>query len=217
MKIKSILALLFGVGALASALPLGIASSIAPAAAIPYQSATVYKAMDGSSQVVVFSATAGSRISVSLGNTDKSTARLAGSCGEVRISVPASGDFTGLKVDGTAVNASSLSTQTLPSCVSGSFSETRSSNFKTPTGQVVIVGKTPGAAVAVSLPSVTSRTVTANACGFGVLKGTTTSPLPASFMVGATSYTVASLPDAGTPPYCRTVNGSPQAYVPASW
>lgn len=210
---QSFLALLVGVGAIAS----GIASNIGSAGAIPYQGATVYKAMDSGSTVVVFSATAGSRISVSLGNSDKSTARLAGSCGEVRISPPATGDFTGLKVDGTAVNAATLSTQSLPSCVSGSFSEARTTNFKTPTGQVVIVGKTPGAAVAVTLPSSTSRTVTANACGFGVLKGTTSSPLPASFMVGTTSYTVSSLPDATIAPYCRVVSGTPYGYVPASW
>jgi hypothetical protein len=209
MKIKGILAFLMGVGA--------IASGISPAAAIPYNNATVYKAMDSGSTVVVFSATAGSRTAVSLGSTDKSTARLAGSCGELRISVPSTGSFAGLKVDGVTVDASALSVQTLPSCVSGAFAEPRTTNFKTATGQVVIVGKTAGSAVAVSLPSATTRNVTANACGFGVLKGTTTSPLPASFMVGTTSYTVATLPDATTAPYCRTIDGTPYGYVPASW
>lgn len=209
MNIKSILALLFGVSV--------VGSSVGPAAAIPYNGATVYKAMDSGSTVVVFSGTAGSRIPVSLGSTDKSTARLAGSCGEVRISLPSSGDFTGLKVDGIAINAATLPSQTLPSCVSGTFSEARTANFKTPTGQVVIVGKTPGSAVAVSLPSPTTRNVTVNACGFGVLKGTSTSALPTTFMVGTTSYTVATLPDATTAPYCRTVDGTPYGYVPASW
>lgn len=185
--------------------------------AIPYNGATVYKAMDNGNTVVVFSATAGSRISVSLGNSDKATARLAGSCGEVRISPPSSGDFTGLKIDGSGVNVASLAIQTLPSCVNGSFSEDRGANFKTPTGQVIIIGKTPGSAVAVSLPSATTRSVTANACGFGVLRGTSSTPLPDSFMVGTTNYTVASLPDATTAPYCRTVNGTPYGYVPASW
>lgn len=185
--------------------------------AIPYNGATVYKAMDSGSTVVVFSGTAGSRIAVSLGSIDKSTARLAGSCGEIRISVPSTGSFAGLKVDGVAVDASALSVQTLPSCVSGAFAEPRTANFKTATGQVVIVGKTAGSAVAVSLPSATTRNVTVNACGFGVLKGTSTSPLPTSFMVGATSYTVASLPDATTAPYCRTIDGTPYGYVPASW
>jgi hypothetical protein len=213
MKIKGILALLVGVGAIAS----GIGSSIGPAAAIPYNSATVYKAMDNGNTVVVFSATAGSRINVSLGSSDKATARLAGSCGEVRISPPSSG-FTGLKVDGTAVDVSTLTTQTLPSCVSGSFSQPRTTDFKTPTGQVIIVGKTVGTAVSVSLPTATTRSVTANACGFGVLRPTSTSgPLPTDFSVGATNYTVATLPDAATAPYCRTVSGTPYGYIPTSW
>jgi hypothetical protein len=205
-------------GLVATTIFSALASSVAPAAAIPYNSATVYKAMDNGSTVVVFSGSAGSKVSVSLGSSDKSTARLAGSCGEVRISPPSTGDFTGLKVDGTAINAASLPTQTLPSCVNGSFSETRSANFKTPTGQVVVVGKTPSAAVTVTLPAASSRSVTINACGFGVLKPTSTSgPLPSSFSVGTTNYTLSSLPDAGTPPYCRTVNGTPYGYVPASW
>ncbi|MHC5822851.1 MAG: hypothetical protein ACYT04_45210 [Nostoc sp.] len=64
MKIKGILALVVGVGALASALTTVIASNIGSASAIPYNSATVYKATDAGSTVVVFSATAGSRIAV---------------------------------------------------------------------------------------------------------------------------------------------------------
>ncbi|MBH8564469.1 hypothetical protein I8748_20165 [Nostoc sp. CENA67] len=209
MKIaKSILALSLGIGAIINS---------APASAIPYNGATIYRATDNGNTVVVFSGSAGSKIQVNLGSSSKSTARIAGSCGEVRISPPSSGDFTGLQVDGTAVNAASLSTQTLPSCVNGSFSEARSSNFKTPTGQVVIVNKTPGSAVAISLPSPSTRTVTINGCGFGLLKPTSSSTLPSSFSVGATNYTLASLPDATNTPYCRSINGSYYGYVPASW
>ncbi|QIR41710.1 hypothetical protein HCG51_33925 (plasmid) [Tolypothrix sp. PCC 7910] len=185
--------------------------------AIPYQGATVYKAMDGSNQVVVFSATPGSRISVNLGSSPRPVARLAGSCGEVRISPPASGDFTGLQVDGTAIDASTLLTQTLPSCVSGAFSETRNTNFKTPTGQVVVVNKTPGSAVSVSLPSAVTRSVTVGACGFGVLRASSGQTLPTSFLVNTTSYTIASLPNSVNVPYCRTINGTPYGYVPTSW
>lgn len=202
---------LTGVGAIAS-------SVITPAMAIPYNGATVYKATDNGNTIVIFSGSAGSKVSVSLGSSDKSTAKLTGNCGEVRIPVPSSGSLEGLKVDGTAINVSSLSTQTLPSCLNGTFAEARSSNFKTPTGQVIIVNKTPGAAVTVTLPSPSTRSVTIGACGFGVLKPTSTSgPLPSSFAVGATNYTLSSLPDAGTPPYCRTVNGTPYGYIPASW
>lgn len=209
MKLKGIFALGLGVAA--------IASSAGSAFAIPYNGATVYKAMDGSNQVVVFSATPGSRIQVNLGSSPRPVARLAGACGELRISPPASGDYTGLEVDGVAVNAATLPTQSLPSCVNGSFSETRSANFKTPNNQVVVVGKTPGSAVAVSLPAVVNRNVTVNACGFGILRPSTGQTLPSSFSVGSTTYTLASLPDATTSPYCRIINGIPFGYVPASW
>nr|MDZ8061299.1 hypothetical protein [Nostoc sp. EkiNYC01] len=185
--------------------------------AIPYNGATVYKAMDNGSTVVVFSATAGSKIQVNLGSSDKATARLAGSCGEIRISSPSSGSFAGLKVDGVAVDASTLPTQTLPSCLNGSFSEARSANFKTPNNQVVIVGKTAGSAVSISLPQPTTRSVTVNACGFGILKPSTGQTLPTSFSVDTTNYTLASLPDAGTSPYCRNLNGTFYGYIPASW
>ncbi len=196
----------------------GIAASPLTASAIPYQSNTVYKATDRGSEVVVFSATPGSRISINLGTSPRPAARLAGACGEVRISPPSTGDFTGLEVDGTAVDASSLSVQSLPSCINGSFSEARSTNFKTPTGQVIIVNKTPQSAVTISLPAAVTRNVTVGACGFGVLRPTNSSgPLSATFSVDSTNYTLASLPDAATPPYCRTINGTPYGYVPATW
>jgi hypothetical protein len=204
-------------GVIAATALSAIASGISPAAAIPYNSATVYKAMDNGSTVVVFSATSGSRINVSLGSADRPVARLAGSCGEVRISSPSTGSFAGLKIDGIAVDASTLPIQTLPSCVSGAFAESRTTNFKTANNQVVIVNKSVGSAVSVSLPQPTTRSVTVNACGFGILRPTTGLTLPASFMVDAASYTLATLPNAVTAPYCRTIDGTPYGYVPASW
>jgi hypothetical protein len=186
--------------------------------AIPYGTDTVYKAMGTSGLTEVYiSSTAGSRVSVVLGATDKSQARIAGACGEVRISVPSTGSFAGLKVDDVEVDASALSVQTLPSCISGSFAEPRTSNFKIPTGQVLIVGKTVGNAVKVSLPQETTRAVTINACGFGVLRGSTTSPLPATFTIGAQSYTLASVVNATNGPICRTNGAISTGYVPAAW
>jgi hypothetical protein len=185
--------------------------------AIPYNSATVYKGMDGTYQVVVFSGTPGSKITVSLGSVAKTTAKIVGSCGEVRISPPASGTFTGLKVDGTAIDASTLPSNTLPACNSGTFAEPRTANFKTPNNEVVVVGKTVGSAVSIELPQPSAKTVTVNACGFGQIKATATTPLPATFSVGTTDYTVSSLPDAGKPPLCRTANGISTGYVPSTW
>ncbi|BDI20962.1 MULTISPECIES: hypothetical protein [Nostoc] len=195
-----------------------LAASIAPAAAIPYGSNTVYKVMDATyGSTVYISATANSRVQVQLGSVDRSTARIAGACGELRISVPSSGSFEGLKVDSMAIDASALPTQVLPACTSGTFAEARTANFKTPNGQVVIVGKTPGSAVAITLPSTASRNVSINACGFGILRASSGSTLPDTFDIGTNSYTLASLADAGDPPICRTTNGVSSAYIPSSW
>lgn len=210
MKIKGILALALGVGA--------IASNIGSAWAIPYGTDTVYKTVDATNGTTIYiSGTANSKALVSLGTVDRSTARIAGACGELKISIPSSGSFTGLKVDGMAIDASSLSTQILPSCVSGTFAETRSTNFKTPNGQVVIVGKAPGSAVAITLPSDSTKNVSINGCGFGFFRALSGSTLPTTFDIGATSYTVASLSDAGEPPVCKTTNGVSTGYVPSTW
>jgi hypothetical protein len=194
-----------------------IASNVAPAAAIPYKGDTVYKAVDRNLPVVVFSASPGSRIRVNLGSSAATQARVAGACGEIRLSVPASGSFAGLKVDGTAIDATTLPTQTLPSCVSGSFAEPRTANFKTPAGQVVVVGKTANTAVAIELPQPSVATVSINACGFGLLRARSGSTLPATFSTDSTNYTVASLKDASVPPLCRTSGGAAAAYIPSTW
>jgi translation initiation factor IF-1 len=188
----------------------------APALAIPYQSATVYKtSIDGIDQII-FSATANTRVAVSIENQVRNSGRIAGTCGEVKIS-SSTGDYSGLTVDDTAVDSTALSVLTLPSCVSGTFAEARTANFKTPTGQIVVVGKTPGSAVKVNLPSDVIRYVTINGCGFGILKATTSSPIPASFKVGTVSYTFSGLTTSPGVPLCRSSNGVYTGYVPSGW
>jgi hypothetical protein len=196
-----------------------ITSQIVPAAAIQYQSNIVYKATENSIEIVYLSGSANSTIQVKLGATDRPAARLAGACGEVRIPVPSSGSFAGLKVDAQSIDASSLSTLSIPSCLNGTFAEARPDNFKAPNGAVIIVGKTPQQAVTIALPSEQTRAVKLNACGFGQLKPATGSTLPAEFMIDSTNYTVASLPDAQKGPICRTLpnNAGYQGYVPTSW
>ncbi|PAX59439.1 hypothetical protein [Brunnivagina elsteri] len=196
-----------------------VASYIAPAAAIQYQSSTVYKATENGVDVAYLSGSANSTIQIKLGATDRPAARLAGACGEVRIPVPSSGSFAGLKVDGTAIDASSLPTFSIPSCLNGTFAEARPDNFKAPNGAVIIVNKTPQSAVTIALPSEQTRAVRLNGCGFGRLAPATGSTLPSEFMIGATNYTVSSLPDAQKGPICRSLpnNGGFEGYVPASW
>ncbi|GAX45779.1 hypothetical protein NIES4075_68000 [Tolypothrix sp. NIES-4075] len=187
-----------------------------PALAIPYQGATVYKASVGGVDQIIFSATANTRVAVSIENQTRNTGRIAGSCGEVKIS-SSTGDYGGLEVDDTPVDSSTLPVFNLPSCVSGAFAEPRTANFKTSTGQVVIVGKTPGSAVKVNLPSDVTRYVTINGCGFGILKATSSSPIPASFKVGTESYTFSALTTSPGVPICRSSNGVYTGYVPSGW
>ncbi|MCC5611531.1 hypothetical protein LC612_33525 [Nostoc sp. CHAB 5834] len=205
MKIKGILAVALGLGA--------IASSGLPATAIQYGSADVYRVGSGSSAVIYFHGTANSSISADIGYVSKLSSKLAGACGEIVLSGSIVGTSPTFKINSTTVTVASLPTQLLPTCTSGSFAEARSANFKTPDGKVVLVGNTAGASATLDIPKATVKTVKINACGFGSFKGSDSAPLPTSFKVGSTNYTVASLPDAIAAPKCTSGVG----YVPASW
>jgi hypothetical protein len=188
-----------------------LSSGIANVAnAIPYGAATVYKVTEGDSTWVYLSETANSKIEIEMGEGTKTSARVVGECKEVRISVPNSGSFEGLKVDGISIDATALPTQSLPACNNGTFQEPRTANFKTPAGQVVIVNKTAGSA-AISLPTEIVRRVSINGCGFGKFKA------PPTFSIGATNYTLTALPNAGKPPVCRVVDGISTGYTPSTW
>lgn len=205
MKFKGILALALGVAA--------IASSGLPAAAIQYGTNNVYRVGSGSSAVVYFHGTASSSISADIGYVSKVSSKLAGSCGEIVLSGSTVGTSPTLKVNSTTVTIASLPTQLLPTCTSGSFAESRSANFKTPDGKVVLVGNTAGTSATLDIPKATVKTVRINECGFGSFKGSDSAPLPTTFKVGSTTYTVSSLPDAMAAPRCSSGMG----YVPASW
>lgn len=204
MKIKGILALVVGVGAIASALP---------ASAIQYGTADVYRVGSGSSAVIYFHGTASSSISADIGYVSKVSSKLVGSCGEIVLSGSTVGTTPTLKVNSSTVTIASLPTQLLPTCTSGSFAESRSANFKTPDGKVILVGNTAGSSATLDIPKATVKTIKINECGFGYFKGTDSAPLPTTFKVGSTNYTVSSLPDAMAAPKCSSGMG----YVPASW
>jgi hypothetical protein len=193
----------------ASALSLGVLAIASSAYAIPYGTNTVYK----TGTDVIISATAGSQVSVGLGSTVKSKAALVGSCGEVKVSLgttltpPAT-----LTVGTKTITIANLPTQLLPKCVNGQFEEARTADFKTSTGQIVVVGLTPSQSVTVGIPTATTRKVTINGCGFGTLKNAT-----GTLAINGQNYTVSSLPDAGAAPTCRNTNGVSTGYVPAAW
>jgi hypothetical protein len=180
---------------------------------IKYDQAEVYRVGSGSSAVIYFHGTPDSSISADIGYVSKVSSKLAGSCGEIVLSGSTVGTTPTLKVNSTTVTLDSLPTQLLPTCASGSFAETRSSNFKTPDGKVVLVGNTPGSSAVIDIPKSTVKTIKINTCGFGSFKGSDSAPLPTGFKVGSKTYSVSALPDAMAAPKCSSGVG----YIPASW
>jgi hypothetical protein len=69
---------------------------------------------------------------------------------------------------------------------------------------------------ATTAPAPKTKTVTLNACGFKAVTQSLT--FPATFTVGSTSYTTASLTAAmGGPPVCRKSGTTYTGYVPLGW
>lgn len=209
MKVKKFLSLI-GLGLMSVG---AIASSVAPASAIPYNGNDVYKVTENGQTTVYISGTANATATVALGYVDRFSSRVAGACGEIRLSASSVGMTPTIGVAGTSVTLASLPSQLLPACTNGSFAEARSANFKTPAGDIVIVGQTPGSAVLLNVPKDTNRSVKINACGFGTLRNSTSFSIPATFSVNGSSKTLSSLPSAMNAPRCTSGVG----YVPASW
>ena len=103
-------------------------------------------------------------------------------------------------------------------CTNGTFSEARTANFKTAKGQVVIVGKTANTSVSIVLAGDSTKNLAINACGTGVLHAAKGDTLPDTFTVNGSSYTLASLPDAGKGPVCKkSATGAYTTYTPSTW
>lgn len=183
--------------------------------AIQYQNNSVYKVTENGQTTVYISGTPNGTALIDLGFVDRFSSRVAGACGEIRLSATTVGSAPAIQVGspGTSVNIATLPVQLLPNCTNGSFAESRSANFKTPAGEVVIVGQTPGSAVLLNIPRDTERQVRINACGFGTLRNSTSFSIPANFTVNGTARALATLPTAPNPPRCTSGIG----YIPASW
>jgi hypothetical protein len=188
----------------ASIVSLGaLAFAALPGGAIPFGSNKVYRV----GQDVIISAPAGTKVDVGLGSRVRNKAVVAGSCGEVKITLPKTSPAT-VQVGTKTLTIANLPTQSLPSCKNGQFAEARTADFKTPEGKVVAVGFTPSQSVAIGIATPTTRHVSINACGFGTIKNAS-----GSITVNGQDYNVSQLPDAGAAPACR--KGT--AYTPSSW
>jgi hypothetical protein len=122
--------------------------------------------------------------------------------------------------NGSTITVGSLPTQLLPGCTNGVLQEARSANFKTSSGEVVLVGAAANAQVQISVPRDRVRRSTSNACGFvrfatsqSYQHGTGTNVT----LSGVFSNTAFSSIQTEEAPLCRTVNGVGRLYVPAAW
>jgi len=145
-------------------------------------------------------------------------------CGEVAITItssrPALGNsLTVLDEQGTSnIDVAALPVETRPRCVGQNLEEPRTNDYKTPDGDVVLVGRTAGLYSEVSFNDLNyTSNRRANGCGFIQLSNTTRNPLPAQLVINSTNYTINTLTEAD-PPVCRgnSSNGY-TLYLPQSW
>lgn len=184
-------------------------------AQLTYKSNTVYRA--GANEIII-SGTPNTKLAVNEGNYTKTISKTANACGQVRIIPPKKG-LTNLIVNGVAIDVTSLTAvTTAPRCSNGTLKVPQTTAVKTATGTVVVPGLTPNTAISVSYDTPKIKNLAINACGFGVIKTTSTSPtLPATITIAGTSYTTASLTDAGEPPKLQRLNGTSSCYTPTGW
>lgn len=200
-----------------SALGIAIAPTLLvplEASAIPFNSNNIYKANGTNGQVEVYvSGTPYTRTEIGLGFIPRYSTRVADACGVVRLSASQIGANTSITFNDVAVDIAALPQQLQPSCSNGALAEPRTENYKTFDNNVIIVGLTPGQPYMANIPRDTTRNVRINACGFGRLRSTSTFTIPESFNVNGSAVTLATLPDAVSPPRCTRGVG----YIPATW
>lgn len=138
--------------------------------------------------------------------TNQSRQVVSNGCGAVILrgttALPIAANIT---VGSTPVNVAALPLGLLPACTAGAFAVPVPANFKTASGQVVIIGQTPNTAILVAQLGDRVRRVTPNACGFARLATSASFTLAGTFNVNGTSVNVDTV-STGLPPICRTGN-----------
>ncbi|MBW4444372.1 MAG: hypothetical protein KME10_24765 [Plectolyngbya sp. WJT66-NPBG17] len=172
---------------------------------------------DGENNLYVTGLSAQQEVSFSYPGTPRVSSSRANACGAVIVRGTSGTPVTGtIKVDNVSINTSTLPTQLLPSCgANGAFNEARTANFKTPDGQVVIVGKTANNFYGVETPENAARRTRANACGFvGVAPNARfTHAGSQEVAIGSDSVVTISSISQKEAPLCR----GNIMYVPTSW
>ena len=194
-----------------SALAILAVSSLSalPASAQTFSGSPVFKSINPTtSQPTVFvgGQLPNAEISVTFLGADRTRRVTANGCGLITLKDSTSSPIAGLKsVDGMTINQATLPVRLIPKCVNGVLEEPRTADFKTGTGDVVIV-KTPNTSYSTIYMADTIKKVRANACGFAYLRGTTASPLmdSTSIQIGASApTTISAIMTAPSEPLCR--------------
>lgn len=131
---------------------------------------------------VYFGGTPNAELSVMVGGVEGKRNLTASACGIATLKpsttrpIPAT-----FKIGVNTITVANLPTQLLPKCLTnGQLEESRTQNFKTSDGTVVIVGQAPSASITMTYDDTIGRKVKMNACGFGKLTNSSTSPFAAA-------------------------------------
>lgn len=180
-------------------------------------------AVAGKTYVYIPAQTAGSPVT---GFTSPKAASLKvltlNNCGIGKVSKGTTSPVTNITgASGATVNFGSKTTGAEPTCTAGTTPGTYTSSWTGSTGDVLdagnyfyIKGGTGPGAISVNVTATGNIASKANACGFLRTTVSTTRPLT-TFKIGATDYTLASLPSVTNPMICKKVGTSSFTYVPA--
>lgn len=170
----------------------GIVGLVAPAIAAP-PGWSDFK--DSTGNIYVGATTVNGEIQIDLGNTSIKKSVKANQCGLAKIVNSATSPIpSAVSVNGTSITVASLTQRILPKCllVSGSYQleEARTGNFKTIDGSLIMAGQTPNATVEYTATGTVSKRIRANACGWAKISNSTTSPIPGTATIKATTGAV---------------------------
>jgi hypothetical protein len=161
--------------------------------------------------------TATQKVTLELTGTPLSKKVTVTPCGLATIGAPSSTLAMpgSISVAGNSIDTTSLPIAGTPKCTLNTttgvygLATPVTGNFKTTSGQVVLINQTAGSQLTVEYTGINkTKIVTANACGL-IKTGSAASPAPATFKYEGTDYTTASLPIAVP---ARCINGI--KYVP---
>ena len=170
----------------------GIAGLAAPAIAAP-PGWSDFK--DSTGNIYVGATSASGEIQLNLGNTSIKKSVKANQCGLAKIANSATSPIPStVSVGGTSNSVASLTQRILPKCllVNGSYQleEARTGNFKTIEGSLILAGQTANSTVEYTATGTVSKRLRANACGWAKISSSTTSPIPGTATIQATTGAV---------------------------